>query len=190
MLRPERWRAAWLLLATLLPACASGEQYARDRLMDLTDVVDFKYGDAWGFGIKFEASIYLGTGIGLGVIEHSREWYGRRATEFTLNKQGDALDWLEGTFAHAGVVGADGGSPGNTMQSAIYTIFFNVLLLSGDETVPPMIDRWRLGGEILLPHVIAGVYLNLGELWDFFAGLGGADPAADDGVRKYVIERP
>jgi len=43
------WRRAAglaLVLAALPPGCASVERYARDRLMDVTDIVDFKYGDA------------------------------------------------------------------------------------------------------------------------------------------------
>jgi hypothetical protein len=173
----------WLLLAALLPACASVERFARDRLLDLTDVIDFKYGDAWGFGVKAEITLYLGTGIGLGVVESSREWYGRHATDFELDRQA-ARSWFEGTFAHAGIIGTDGGTPGDAAQSAFNTVFLNVLLLSRSSTAPPMIERWRVGAEVLLPKVTGGLYLNLGELWDFAAGLGGGDPAEDDGTRK------
>src|SRR5262245_51932556 len=175
---------ALLLLLVLLPACASIERYARDRLLDVTDVVDFKYGEAWGFGVKAEITLYLGTGLGLGVVESSREWYGRRATDFTLDREGGPGAWFEGLFAHAGIIGTDGGSAGDAAQSALNTVFLNVLLLSGDSDAPPMIERWRIGLEVLLPEVTGGMYLNLGELWDLLAGLGGGDPAEDDGVRK------
>lgn len=183
-------RGACLALVLFASACASVERYARDRLMDVTDIVDFKYGDAWGFGFKIELTLYLGTGLGLGELEHTREWYGRHATDFTLNKQGGPLDWLDGTFAQAGIIGTDGGAPGNAAQSAITTVGFNVLLLSAGNSAPPLIDRWRFGGEMVLPWVMGGAYLNLGELWDFVAGVFGGDPAEDDGLAKEVVMLP
>ncbi len=184
MVRMPAWRCIAGLVVAFLPACAAVERYARDRLLDVTDVVDFKYGDAWGFGIKAEITLYLGTGIGLGLVQSSREWYGRHATDFTLDREGGPLSWLEGTFAHAGIIGTDGGAPGDAAQSALNTIFLNVLLLSWDSTAPPMIERWRVGVEVLLPEVTGGMYLNFGELWDLFAGVVGGDPAEDDGVSK------
>jgi len=181
--RPRAASAA-LLAALLLPACASGERWARDRLLDLTDTVDFKYGRAWGFGVKLEATLYLGAGVGLGAVESSREWFGRRAEDFVLDRQGGPGAWFEGLFAHAALVGVDGGSATSAGQSAINTVLLNVLLLSADADAPPLIDRWRFGAELLLPEVTGGVYLNLGECWDWLAGLAGADPARDDGLRK------
>jgi hypothetical protein len=184
------WRRAAglaLVLAALPPGCASVERYARDRLMDVTDIVDFKYGDAWGFGFKIELTLYFGMGLGVGELEHTREWYGRHGTDFTLNKAGGPMDWLDGTFVQLGVIGTDGGTPGNAAQSAITTLGLNVLLISADNSAPPLIDRWRLGGEVVLPWVIGGMYLNVGELWDFFAGVAGYDPAGDDGEAKAVI---
>ncbi len=171
-------------LVLVLGACASGERWARDRLLDVTDVVDLKYGRAWGFGVKLEATLYLGAGVGVGFVESSREWFGRRAEDFTLDRQGGAGAWFEGLFAHAALVGVDGGSANSAGQSAINTVLLNVLLLWGDADAPPLIDRWRFGGELLLPEVTGGAYLNVGELWDWAAGLAGADPAGDDGVRK------
>lgn len=174
-----------LALAALLPGCASVERYARDRLLDVTDVVDFKYGRAWGLGFKLEITLYFGTGLGLGVQQWTREWYGRHATDFELDAAGPR-SWMSGIFAHLGVIGVDGGSPGDTAQSAFNTVGFNALMLSADTTAPPLIDRWRVGGELLLPGAIGGIYLNLGELWDFVAGVFGSDPAGDDGEAKEV----
>ena len=171
-----------LLLA--LPACASVDRWMGDRLLDVTDVVDLKHGAAWGFGVKVEATLYLGAGFGIGFVESSREWFGRRAEEFTLDRQGGAGAWFEGLFAHATLLGADGGSATSAGQSAVNTIFLNVLMLRGDAGAPPLIDRWRFGAELLLPEVTFGAYLNVGEVWDLLAGLGGADPAGDDGVWK------
>ena len=47
---------------------------------------------------------------------------------------------------------------------------------------PPMMQRFRVGGEVIAGAVQLGVYFNLGELGDFFAGWFGFDPARDDGV--------
>lgn len=172
------------LLALLLPACASGERWARDRLLDVTDTVDFKYGRAWGLGLKLEATLYLGAGFGLGVVESSREWYGRHKEDFALDRLGGAGAWFEGLFAHAALLGVDGGSATSAGQSAVNTVALNVLLLWGDAQAPPRIDRWRFGAELLLPEVTGGLYLNLGQAWDLLAGIAGADPAGDDGVPK------
>ena len=178
-----RLRAVVLALLAL-PGCASFERYARDRLLDVTDILDFKYGRAWGLGVKAEVTLYFGTGLGIGLVESTREWYGRWPTDFTLNREGDPLDWLEGTFAYFGVIGTDGGTPGDVAQSGITTVGLNVLTISFDNNAPPLIDRWRVGAEVLLPVVTGGMYLNLGELWDFFAGVVGDDPAEDDGEAK------
>lgn len=172
------------LLSLLLPACASVDRWMGDRLLDVTDVVDLKHGRAWGLGVKLEATLYLGAGFGIGFVESSREWFGRRAQEFTLDKQGGPGAWFEGLFAHAALLGADGGSASSAGQSAVNAIFLNVLMLAGDAQAPPLIDRWRFGAELLLPEVTFGAYLNLGELWDLLAGLAGEDPAGDDGTRK------
>jgi hypothetical protein len=45
---------------------------------------------------------------------------------------------------------------------------------------PATMDLARIGAEVLLPGVTGGLYLNLGQLADFFAGLLGFDPAGDD----------
>ncbi len=175
-------RALPLLLA--LAACASVDRWMGDRLLDVTDVVDLKHGYAHGLGVKLEATLYLGAGFGIGFVESSREWFGRYKEDFTLDKQGGPGAWFEGLFAHAALLGVDGGSATSAGQSAIHTIGLNVFLLAGDAHAPPLIDRWRFGAELLLPGVTFGAYLNLGELWDLAAGLAGEDPAEDDGVWK------
>ncbi len=153
----------------------------RNRLFDATDVVDFKYGRALGLGAKVEATLYLGAGFGLATVESFREWYGRHATDFRWD--GEFHLSGEGIFAHLGFIGSDGGDPGNVAQGSVNAVALNVLMLWGTDD-PPMIDRWRFGGEVLLPGALGGIYLNLGELYDFFAGLVGGDPAEDDGLPK------
>ncbi len=48
----------------------------------------------------------------------------------------------------------------------------------------PLVSRFRLGGEIILPYLWGGLYLNLGELADFVCGLTTLDIAGDDGMPK------
>jgi hypothetical protein len=179
-------RGALALLA-LLPACAGFERYMRDRLMDVTDVVDFKYGRAYGLGIKVEMTLYVGSGLGIGEQLSTREWFGRHGQDFLIDDESGPMSWIDGAFVHLGIIGFDGGSPSSTAQSAVNTAGINVLMFWAGASAPPLIDRWRFGGELLLPGVIGGMYLNLGELWDWFAGVFGGDPAEDDGLRKEVL---
>jgi hypothetical protein len=177
--------AAFVLSAVLgaVPGagCGAPARYARDRLLDLTDVVDFKYGRAMGLGAKVEATLWLGAGVGAGVVDISREWYGRHASDF--DREGRSPWTGEGLFLHAGIVGLDGGSTGNLAQSAINTGLLNAAILwwSGG---PPTIDRFRFGAEGLLPGALGGLYLNTGQFWDLLVGVAGFDPADDDGLAK------
>jgi hypothetical protein len=180
-------RRCCAVLALALPGCAAFERYARDRLMDVTDIVDFKYGRAWGLGVKLEATLYLGSGLGLGEQFSTREWFGRHGTDFELETESGPFAWVDGAFVHLGVIGFDGGTPTSWAQSAVNTVGLNILLFWAGASAPPLIDRWRFGGELLLPGVIGGMYLNLGECWDLFAGVFGGDPAEDDGLLKEVL---
>ena len=38
----------------------------------------------------------------------------------------------------------------------------------------------RFGGEVLIPGIDLGLYLNVGELADFFCGIFGLDIAGDE----------
>lgn len=169
------------LTAALLPGCGSFGTYAKDRIMDLSDIVDVKYGGTLqdglpvGVGAKFEASSYVGGGLGLAAIPHSREWYGRRSVVS-----------YEGYFVHALILGWDGGQiPLDDGVDATdwYQVVLPVNLSAIDHPrSPPMLQRWRFGGELIVPLVMGGLYLNFGELVDFFAGFGKVDLAGDDGV--------
>jgi hypothetical protein len=165
-----------MALSAVGPA-ASGCGYLEDRLLDASDVIDLKYGRAWGLGAKAEATLSLGAGLGLAAIQHQREWYGRRSTVATY--QG------EGVFLHLGAFGFDsfsihGGAPSN---DGFHVLGVNLPALVDSEE-PPIIERFRFGGELVLVHPLLGAYLNLGQVVDFLCGLATLDPAGDDGVPK------
>jgi len=174
----------------------AGCSYPGDRLRDLTDFIDFKYGTAIAAGAKAEITSYFGVGGGFGALGYTREWYGRRSYET-----------YGGVFFHMGLFGIDGGSgtfhqAGSDQSYAdLHFVFVNVSAFAdhfgnrdtayavayqrppGYEPVP-MFDRWRIGGEILIPGLTFGVYANIPELIDFVGGFVFWDPAGDDGIKK------
>lgn len=189
---------AAVLAAVLLST--TGCAYVGDRLLDLTDVVDVKYGAALGVGAKVEVTHYLGAGVGLAVLGYNREWYGRRSFE----SEGCA-------FVHFAIIGADGGAHGcreNDTEGEMstegfdgYMLLCNVFALddyyvgwieeqsnaAGDTTGYvdlPLIDHWRVGAEVVVLPVQFGLFLNLGQLADFVLGLVTIDIAHDDEIRK------
>ncbi len=162
-----------LALALVTPGC----QYAKDRLLDASDVIDIKYGYAVGVGVKVEATNYVGVGIGWGLTPKSREWYGRRS-HVSYDQE----------FMHFVLAGRDGserawGEPGKDGTDH-YNMVLPINIAQLDHGTPPMLQRWRVGFELLLPMAHGGLYLNLGELVDFFAGLATIDIADDDGTPK------
>jgi hypothetical protein len=160
-----------ILIILALFFCSCATTYWVDRAMDLTDIIDIKYGFCGGAGAKIEATDYLAAGLGLGVFGGT-EFYGRRSIDFS------------GYFFHFLLFGSD--IPEGTFYAADnHNILFyhvNYYHVSGDRV--PIFSRGRFGGEILLPVVTGGLYFNLGELIDFFAGFGGVDLAEDDGLFK------
>lgn len=182
--RSRGWRAlagACLLLGAL-PGCASG--YLSDRGRDVLDVIDLKGGWSMGLGVKAEATLYLGAGLGGASLGDTTEWYGRQ--KLVTLTQGQ---YSGGLFVHLLIAGFDtqteyGGPPS---QDSLNVLTVNRVAFS-DSNDPPMLERWRFGGEVVLPFVRGGLYLNLGELFDLFAGVVGFDPADDDGLVEQVIE--
>ncbi len=170
-----RLHLAWILPLLLL---TSGCQYGRDRLYDITDVVDLKYGCGWnsiGIGLKAEVTDYVGAGAGLGRYEWVAESYGRLRVEAPS-------DFLHFVFA-----GYDGEPliehvPSGEREMRAGSAFYALGINCCQELRPPMIDRFRIGAEVLFFNVLGGLYLNTGELVDFAAGIATFDIAGDDGL--------
>jgi hypothetical protein len=76
--------------------------------------------------------------------------------------------------------GLFGTGPAPAAHNEFHILGFNdQAFRNGDE--PPMFDRWRLGGELVLPFVRGWLYPNQGQLADLMIGLTTLDLARDDG---------
>jgi len=183
-------RAAALLLAAALAGagCTTSSAWGSDRLLDLTDVVDVRYGTGVGLGVQLDATMIFGTGLGYSTVDRTRAWFGRHSVE-TLNTAffgmvlGSTLGWRH--------------TPPDPAHGWFDVLFVNVSVIlghpmeaSGDESWfayddgPPLIDRFRFGTTLFLPGVHGGLYLNVGEVFDFVLGIFFLDPSGDDGVPK------
>lgn len=178
-LRSRPLAPALLIGAALsLTSCSAVGGYIKDRALDLSDIVDAKVGYAVGVGAKAEASMYLGVGAGYGVIPRGREWYGRRSVVFD-----------DHTFLHFGLGGWDGRHEGDVDEGKNATEWYQfalpVNLASLDHPWnPPFIQRFRFGGEFMIPLLNFGIYANVGEIFDFVFGIFTIDMAGDDGLSK------
>jgi len=189
--------AAGLLLALAFPGCASPGDWSENRLRDLSDVVDLRYGTGIGLGIGVQFGDIFRTGLGCSMEFHQRQWFGRKSVEVS-----------DGLFASGVVITMDGDywrrlGPGEWIKRGNgSTGAFSLLILdvsggpdaaaAGDEAWfsqpagdPPLLTSLRVGGAVFLPAVNGGLYLNFGELADFVAGLFGGDPMNDDGLPKF-----
>jgi hypothetical protein len=183
-------RLAGALLALACTGCATLEQYGVDRLRDLSDVVDVRYGTGLGLGLQVDATMWLGTGLGWSDIQRSRAWFGRHSVE-------------RGETSFFGLILTSvmgGGMCGASPAMGWWNMFgFNLAMLdvhawgpdrawfSGTfDNAPPAFDAFRFGGTVFLPGVHGGLYLNAGEAVDFIGGLFTLDLAHDDGIPKYA----
>ena len=169
-------RSALTLLlgfALFTPGCS----YVKNRVLDMSDVIDIKYGYAVGAGVKVEATNWVGVGVGWGIMPKTREWFGRRS-HVAYDQE----------FMHFILAGRDGTKRSWGEPSADGTDFYNIVLpiniAALDHSTPPMLQRFRVGFEFIIPTANGGLYLNLGELADFILGLATIDIAGDDGVPK------
>ena len=170
-----------VIFSAVLGGCTPLGRYARDRAMDLTDVIDIKYGTALGVGVKLQATGWYRLGLGLAETPYVREWFGRMSYE-----HGEAGTPSDGFFMYFLLGGAESPSVvGEWLHGASMNFFgFEAATITADDWGwPGPLQRWRFGGEVLLLGRF-GVYLNLGELADFLLGFGGMDIAHDDGVPK------
>jgi len=158
-----------LLLSVL--SVSSGCTYAKRRALDLTDIVDVRYGISYGLaGVKAEITDYSAAGLGVGYSKTGQEWYGRRVAG-VLNE----------CFFHFVTFGFEDSTTTEGYHNATSV---SAMFLQYREYRPPLIDRFRVGAEVLLPVIHLGLYLNTGEVYDFLAGLANADPAGDDDISK------
>jgi hypothetical protein len=191
--------AVWPVLLLAGAGCAGGAAtYGQDRLRDVADVADLRYGTGLGLGASVEA-VYFGTGLGCSTEWYQRQWFGRKSVEVR-----------DGLFAHGLIVGFDGDyvtrvpredwlktlNGSSSTGSADLLIFHGHSRdapLTGNEQWfsepggdPPLLANLRVGGALFLPIVNGGLYFNLGEVIDLFGGIVGYDPMHDDGIPKYV----
>jgi len=165
----------FLVLALALVSTGCG--YIKHRMLDMSDVIDLKYGYGVGVGVKVEATNYVGVGIGYGRMTETREWYGRRAhVAYDQEFLHFILAGRDGTLRSWGEPGQDG--------TDHYNMVLPINIAALDHDSPPLLERWRVGAEIVVPLANAGLYVNLGEVLDFLLGLATIDIADDDGVPK------
>jgi len=176
-------RALWpLTLALLLSGCGSlvpEGGYLRDRLEDAADILDYRVGTGGiGVGAKVEATDYTGVAAGAGVGYHGGETYGRGFQSDLMGPADKGYQFL-GIFGLFGVDGPDleYAHPGRNTQ-------FSVMGIQIQDPRPHTIDRFRLGGQVLLPGVEGGLYLNVGQVFDLVLGLFTLDIGNDDGVER------
>ena len=201
MNRASRARCA-VLLVLLAAGCSGLPKYGHDRLLDLTDVADLRYGLGFGLGLSVEAG-YFGTGLGCSTEGFYKQWFGRKSVEVE-----------DGLFAHGLIVGFDGDYLKRVMRetwlptlgASTSTGTTDLLVFHGHAQEaagfgdtkwfeqpggdPPVMTNIRLGGALFLPAVSFGLYLNAGEFVDLLAGVIGYDPMSDDGVPKYGTSEP
>jgi hypothetical protein len=183
---PGRGCALGLAIAlSLLAGCAQGT-YLGDRGHDLLDIIDLKGGRSMGLGVKAEATLYLGAGLGFAGLGDSVEWYGRQRVDVDVPEE---ARYSHGMFTHIVVAGFDvntvhGGGPS---KDSLNILAINRVAFS-DHDNPAMLDRWRFGGELVLPFVQGGIYLNVGQVLDLVIGLTTLDIGDDDGKPVIKIE--
>ena len=165
----HRTAAVVMLTAIVLGGCSTPENYFERRMYDAADMVDFKYGCDGMSGIvaaKVAITNYLGWGLGYGNASGITEQWGRRAKTSDIE------------FLHIFVYGFDGSHENNVPGP--YTEWSILGINCCQENRPPWVGRFRVGGEVLLAGLAAGIYLNTGEIVDFVGGIFTWDPAGDD----------
>jgi len=157
-----------LCLVILFPSCCSLLTYAGDRALDLTDIVDLKYccPGVLAIGARAEATVHFAPALGFGGIDWATEYFGRRDD-----------DDHGGAFLFLLIWGVENFNIDNQGVQ-------NVLGFGAAEDYPPVISQFRFGGEIYIPGLNFGLYLNAGEVIDLILGFATIDLADDDGLPK------
>ncbi len=168
-------------LVLVLALVSTGCGYIKHRMLDMSDVIDIKYGYGLGLGVKVEATLWVGAGVGYGYMTKTREWYGRRSL-VAYNQE----------FLHFIIAGRDGtarewGEPpqdGTDHYNIVLPINLSAVDMRGWPFRPSLLQCFRTGFEVIVPAFNVGLYLNEGELLDFILGLVTVDIADDDGIPK------
>jgi hypothetical protein len=191
-----------IVLALTSSGCSGFARYSDDRVRDLSDIVDIRYGTGFGLGVTVQFTDSLQTGIGCSPEWYQRQWFGRKSVEVR-----------DGLFAGALIIGFDGDylrrlGPGEWRAKGDATTgSCNVLILTmhqgpdqggtGSEAWfteaggnLPSLSTGRIGGAVFLPGVNGGLYLNFGEMLDFLLGLTTYDLMNDDGYPKFFTPGP
>ena len=175
-------------LALACSGCASVGTYFADRGRDLIDIVDLRYGDGMGFGLQVDATMFFGTGLGYSKGEWTRAWYGRHAVD---TDSAQYFGWIVSSELNLATCMENSADGWNQV------LWFNFAVLgpadwrgserwfAGESRTVPGLDTFRVGAALFLPGVHGGLYVNMGEIVDFFGGLFTFDLANDDGVPKY-----
>ena len=174
-------------LALSCAGCSAVGTYCVDRGRDLLDVVDLRYGTGLGLGVQVDATMFMGTGVGYSDGSWTRSWYGRHAVD---TDSAQFYGWVlasELNYATCMENSADGWNQ---------VLWFNFAILgpadwrggerwfAGESRTVPGLETFRVGAVLFLPGVHGGLYVNMGEIADFFGGLATFDLANDDGVPK------
>jgi hypothetical protein len=138
-------------------------------------------------GAKAEATNYFGLPLGFHMGPPQHEFFGRRRVFFDY-----------GAGFGLGVWGMQLRSPDDSGQSAGLEVFrwMNIYLAAVNASAITMeIDRrersrhplpwhqrFRFGGELWLPWVTFGLFLNPVEIIDLLGGIAGLDLCEDDGL--------
>jgi len=158
-----------LFLTILFSSCGSLLTYAGDRALDLTDIIDLKYSGAVALGARAEATVHFTPGLGFGAVGRATEYFGRR----------EDYD-RGGGFLYLLIWGVENFHLDNEgVQN-----FLGFGAVEDSEGYPPVISQFRFGGEIYIPGLNFGLYLNLGEIVDLILGFATIDLADDDGLPK------
>jgi hypothetical protein len=164
----------------LLPGCNSVAGFFKNRALDATDIIDLKYGAGRGVGLgaKVEPLPFFGTGLGFRSPGPTTEWFGRRAEQDDLY------------FAQFVLLGFEGA--GRQPDDDVEVNFMTVQLHRFEDGHVHPERLIRVGGEIAIPFVRGGLYLNILELFDFVAGWWfGIDLVGDnDRPREVEVHQP
>ena len=77
--------------------CSEVATYGENRVRDLSDIVDVRYGTGVGLGLTVQFSELIRTGLGCSEEWYQRQWFGRKSVESR-----------DGLFASALIIGFDG----------------------------------------------------------------------------------